>query len=64
MGARNFLRKEKFSKYMPMAKRIMTLDQMIQFCITHPLEGKALSWDDQRITDLASYINSLYEQAK
>lgn len=62
--AKNFLRKDTFPKYVPMAKKVMTLDQMIQLCITTQLAGKPLNWDDSRLTDLAVYVNSLYQEAK
>ncbi len=47
-----------YPKYFPMAKKVMTLDQVVNFCITNPLKGKALSWDDQKLADLVAYITS------
>ncbi|MCX7766775.1 MAG: hypothetical protein N2246_08760 [Candidatus Sumerlaeia bacterium] len=64
LDAKNFLRKDRFPKYVPRANRVMTLDQMIQLCITTQLAGKPLNWDDSRLTDLAVYVNSLYQEVK
>jgi len=47
---------KKYPVYFKMAGKVMTLDQVINFCVTTPMEGKALAWDDQRMADLAAYI--------
>ncbi len=47
---------KKYPVYFKMAGKVMTLDQVINFCITTPMAGEALAWDDQRIADLAAYI--------
>jgi thiosulfate dehydrogenase len=47
---------DKYPGYFKMAGKVMTLDQVINFCVTTPMEGKALAWDDQRMADLAAYI--------
>jgi cytochrome c len=47
---------KKYPGYFKMAEKVMTLDQVINFCVTTPMEGKALAWDDQRMADLATYI--------
>ncbi len=48
---------KKYPIYFKMAGKVMTLDQVINFCVTTPMEGKPLAWDDQRIADLAAYIS-------
>ena len=48
---------KKYPMYFKMAEKVMTLDQVINFCVTTPMEGKALAWDDQRLADLATYIS-------
>ena len=60
MGAKGFSGREPFPKVFPMAARVMTLEQGVQFCIVTPLKGKPLAWDDQRLTDLTAYVNSIY----
>lgn len=60
MGAKGFIGRKPFPKYFPMAKRVMTLEQVVQFCIVNPLKGSPLAWDDQKLTDLTSYVNSVY----
>jgi cytochrome c len=47
---------EKYPGYFKMVGKVMTLDQVINFCVTTPMEGTALAWDDQRMADLAAYI--------
>ena len=54
----------KYPKYFMMAKRVMTLDQVVQFCIVNPLKGKALAWDDQKLTDLTAYCASVKKAPK
>jgi cytochrome c len=47
---------KKYPMYFKMAGKVMTLDQVVNFCVTTPMEGKALAWDDQRLADLSAYI--------
>jgi len=54
----------KYPKYFMMGKRVMTLDQVVQFCIVNPLKGKALAWDDQKLTDLTAYCASVKKVEK
>jgi thiosulfate dehydrogenase len=49
----------KYPKYFAMAKRVMTLSQVVNWCIDHPLEGQAFTWDDQKLTDLTAYVASV-----
>ncbi len=49
----------KYPMFMAGAKRVMTLDQVVNYCITNPLKGQALAWDDQRLTDLVAYCASV-----
>lgn len=48
-----------YPKYFMMDKRVMTLDQVVNFCIVTPLKGEPLAWDDQRLTDLVAYCASV-----
>jgi cytochrome c len=54
----------KYPKYFMMGKRVMTLEQVVQFCIVNPLKGKALAWDDQKLTDLTAYCASVKKAEK
>ena len=52
------------SKYSPkayfnMAKREMTLKEVINFCIQVPMRGKPLPEDDERLLALEAYLRSL-----
>jgi cytochrome c5 len=48
-----------YPKYFMMGKRVMTLDQVVNFCVTMPLKGEPLAWDDQKLTDLVAYCASV-----
>ncbi len=50
---------KKYPGYFKMAEKVMTLDQVINWCILTPMEGTPLAWDDQRMADLASYVASV-----
>jgi cytochrome c len=50
---------EKYPMYWMMAGKVMTMDQVINWCILTPLQGEPLKWDDPRLTDLASYCASV-----
>jgi len=50
---------QKYPKYFMMAGRVMTLDQVVNFCIVTPLKGKALACDSQELTDLVAYCASV-----
>jgi cytochrome c len=47
---------KKYPMYFAMGKKVMTLDQVVNFCITTPMKGEALKWDDQRLADLVTYM--------
>jgi len=51
-----------FPKVFSMAKKMRTLDQTVQGCIMGAMKGQALAWDDAKLTDLVTYINSLYQK--
>lgn len=52
------LKKEPFPKYIKMADDILTMDQMINFCMTNPMKGKPLAWNSQEMTALAAYVSA------
>ena len=41
-----------------------TLDQAIQICISNALGGKLLTWDDERLTALAVFVDAAYAPKK
>ena len=52
----------KYPKYVGMMgqiDKVITLDQMVNFCVANPLKGKALAADDQRLADLVAYCSSV-----
>jgi cytochrome c len=48
-----------YPRFFMMTNRVMTLDQMVNWCIVTPMKGTALSWDDQRLADLVAYAVSV-----
>ncbi len=55
---------KKYPKYVTMAKKVMTLSQVNNLCITMAMKGKALTWEDQRLADLTAYVASVGMKAK
>jgi cytochrome c len=49
----------KYPMYWMGAKRVMTLDQVVNWCLVNALAGKPLVWDDQKLTDLVAYCASV-----
>lgn len=49
----------KYPMYWMMAKKVMTLDQVVNRCIVMALKGEPLVWDDQKLTDLVAYCASV-----
>jgi cytochrome c len=52
------LNSKPYPKYIKMADDVLTLDQMINFCMINPMKGKALSWNSQKMTALAAYVSN------
>ncbi|MFQ6093094.1 MAG: hypothetical protein ACE5OR_10510 [bacterium] len=53
-----------YPKYFPMAMKVMTLDQVINFCVVNPLKGKPLTLDDPKLTALTTYVASIKGEEK
>ena len=49
----------KYPKYFMMGKKVMTLSQVVNFCVVTPLKGEALKCDDQKLTDLTAFVASV-----
>src|SRR3989338_9516958 len=52
------LKNTPFPKYLKMPNDILTLDQMINFCMINPMKGKALKWNSSEITAIAAYVQA------
>jgi len=52
------LNSKQYPKYIGMADDILTLDQMINFCMVNPMKGKRIKWNSQKMTALAAYVVS------
>ncbi len=57
------LMKGTFPRYVPMTRDILTLDQMINFCVMNPMQGEPLAWNSRKLTALAAYITAGSEKA-
>jgi cytochrome c len=47
---------ETYPKFQQQIGRVITLSEMVNWCIQQPLEGQALSLDDPKMVALLSYI--------
>ncbi len=45
-----------YPKHVKMTEDIVTLDQMINFCMINPMKAKPLAWNSQKLTALAAYV--------
>ncbi|MBW7957742.1 MAG: hypothetical protein H3C68_07600 [Deltaproteobacteria bacterium] len=52
------LRAEPYPRRIEMANDILTLDQMINFCMTFPMKGEPLRWNSREMTALAAYVKA------
>jgi hypothetical protein len=50
------LKNTPWPKFISMADDTLTVDQMINFCMTNPMKAKPLAWNSQKMTLLAKYI--------
>lgn len=57
------LKKEPYPKYIKMTGDIVTMDQMINFCMTNPMKAKPLAWNSQEMTALGAYITANSKQS-
>ena len=48
-----------YPKYVGMAGKVITLDQIVNICIKKPMKGTPLEWHDQRLADLSAYVASV-----
>ena len=46
---------ESFPHFVTMPDRVVSLDQMINFCMVTPMATKPFAWDDERLTALNAY---------
>ncbi|MFQ5354456.1 MAG: hypothetical protein ACE5DR_05865 [Thermodesulfobacteriota bacterium] len=51
------LNKKPYPRYIKMPNDIVTMDQMINFCMLNPMKGKALAWNSEEMTALAAYVS-------
>ena len=52
------LKRGTWPKYIKMPRDVLTLDQMINFCMMNPMKAKPLKWNLQKMTGLAYYVST------
>ena len=52
------LTNDRFPKFVLMAGDILTLDQMINFCMKNPMKARPLKWKSAKMTALAYYAST------
>jgi thiosulfate dehydrogenase len=50
---------ETYPKYQSQLKRVVTLPQMVNWCIVNPLQGKELALDSPEMVALVAYMTSV-----
>ena len=50
------LKPEPFPRFIKMTGDILTLEQMINFCMINPMKAEPLKWNSKELTALAMYI--------
>lgn len=53
------LRDRPFPRYVNMVGDVVTLDQMINYCMTHPMKSKPLHWNSKKLTALTAFAQRL-----
>jgi len=53
------LKSKPYPRYINMPSDVVTLDQMINFCMVNPMKGEALKWNSKRLTALNAYVQEL-----
>ncbi len=54
----HFDRNRNFPHYVPMVKDVVSLDQMINYCMLNPMQGKALDPNSKEMTAMAAYYRA------
>ena len=53
-----------FPHFVKMPNDVVTLDQMINFCMLKPMKAKPLRWDSRELTALAAYYQQIVMEHK
>ena len=54
----NLEKRQNFPHYVKMTGDVVTLDQMINYCMTNPMKGKPFAWNSKEMTAMAAYYRS------
>lgn len=60
-GGRSFKEtaRKPYPHYVSMPNRVVTLDQMINFCMKVPMKAEPLAWDSEEMTAIAAYLENV-----
>lgn len=53
-----------FPHYVKMPNDVLTLDQMINYCMINPMKAKPLPWDSRELTAMAAYYQDIVKRYK
>jgi cytochrome c len=53
-----------FPHYVAMPKDVVTLDQMINYCMVNPMKAEPLPWDSRELTAMAAYYQDIVKRYK
>ncbi len=53
-----------FPHHVKMPNDVVTLDQMINYCMINPMKAKPLPWDSRELTAMAAYYQDIVKQYK
>ncbi len=60
----NLDKADPFPHYVAMPNDVVTLDQMINYCMVNPMKADALPWESREMTAMAAYYQHLVKKHK
>jgi cytochrome c len=54
----NLDKRQNFPHFVKMTGDVVTLDQMINYCLVNPMKGKAIEWNSREMTAFAAYYRA------
>jgi len=54
----NLDKRQNFPHFVKMTGDVVTLDQMINYCLLNPMQGKTVAWNSREMTALAAYYRA------
>jgi hypothetical protein len=54
----NLDKRQNYPHYVEMTGDVVTLDQMINYCMLNPMKGKTFAWNSREMTAMAAYFRA------